>query len=49
LIDDYVERRKETLELLSIPDLYGQVRASYQEFRKRKTVPLKNVRKKLER
>ena len=49
LIDDYVERRKETLELLAIPGLADQVRASSREFRKRKTVPLKDVRKKLER
>jgi predicted RNA-binding protein Jag len=49
LIDDYVERRKETLELLAIPGLYDKVLASSQEFRKRKTVSLKDARKKLER
>lgn len=49
LIDDYVERHKETLELLAIPGLYDQVRASSQEFQKRKTVSLKDARKKLER
>jgi predicted RNA-binding protein Jag len=49
LIDDYVERRKETLELLAIPGLADQVRASSRKFRKRKTVPLKDVRKNLER
>ncbi len=46
LIDDYVERRKESLELLAIPGLADQVRASSREFRKGKTTPLKDVRKK---
>ncbi|HUU37612.1 MAG TPA: hypothetical protein VMW46_05340 [Candidatus Desulfaltia sp.] len=49
LIDDYVERRKETLELLTIPGLYEQVCASSREFRERETVPLKDARKKLAR
>ena len=49
LIDDYVERHKETIELLAIPGLYDQVRASSQEFQKRKTVSLKDARKKMER
>ena len=49
LIDDYVERRKESLELLAIPGLYGKVRPSSHEFRERKTVPLKVARKKLAR
>jgi predicted transcriptional regulator len=49
LIDDYVERHKETLELLAIPGLYDQVRASSREFQERKTVSLKDARKKLER
>jgi hypothetical protein len=49
LIDDYVDRRKETLELLAIPGFYEQVRASSLEFRQRKSVSLKDARKKLER
>ena len=49
LIDEYIERRKETLELMAIPGLYEKVRASSREFRQRKTVSLNDVRKKLER
>lgn len=49
LIDEYIERRKETLELMAIPGLYEQVCASSREFRQRKTVSLNDVRKKLER
>jgi len=49
LIDEYAERRKETLELLSIPGLNERVCASSREFRARKTVPLKDARKKLPR
>jgi len=49
LIDEYIERRKETLELMAIPGLYEQVRVSSREFRQRKTVSLNDVRKKLKR
>jgi len=49
LIDEYIERRKETLELMAIPGLYEKVRASSREFRQRKTVSLNDVRKKLGR
>ena len=49
LIDEYAERRRETLELLAIPGLYDQVCAASREFRERKTVSLKNARKNLER
>ncbi len=49
LIDEYVDRRKETLELLAIPGLADEVRAASREFRGRKTVSLKDARKKLER
>ena len=49
LIDEYIERRKETLELMAIPGLYEKVRASSREFRQRRTVSLNDVRKKLER
>jgi len=49
LIDEYVARRKETLELLAIPGLYDEVRGASKEFRERKTVSLKDARKNLER
>ena len=49
LIDEYVARRKETLELLAIPGLYDEVRGASREFRERKTVSLKDARKNLER
>ena len=48
LIDDYVERRKETLELLAIPGLADKVRPSSREFQKGKTILLKDARKKME-
>ena len=49
LIDDYVERRKETLELLAIPGLLRKVKQSQREFREGKYVPIEDVRKDLER
>jgi predicted CopG family antitoxin len=49
LIDEYAERRKETLELLAIPGLYEQVCVSSREFQERKTFSLKDARKNLER
>lgn len=49
LIDEYVDRRKETLEIMAIPGLYEQVRAASREFRARKSVSLRDARKKLER
>ena len=49
LIDEYAERRRETLELLAIPGLYDQVRVSSKEFRDKKTISLKDARKNLER
>ncbi len=49
LIDEYIESRKETLELMAIPGLVKQIRASSREFRQRKTVSLNDARKKLER
>jgi PHD/YefM family antitoxin component YafN of YafNO toxin-antitoxin module len=49
LIDAYIERRKETAELMAIPGLYERIRASSREFRRRKTVSLIDARKKLER
>ena len=49
LIDEYIERRKETLELLAIPGLLRTVRAASREFREGKGVPIEDVRKDLER
>jgi hypothetical protein len=49
LIDAYIERRKETAELMAIPGLYKKIRASSREFRQRKTVSLVDAQKKLER
>ncbi len=49
LIDEYIERRKETLDLMAIPGLYDHIQAASREFRERKTVPLSDARKALER
>lgn len=49
LIDDYVERRKETLELLAIPGLLDKVRAASREFREGKGVSLKDAEAFLDR
>lgn len=49
LINEYAERRKETLELLAIPGLFEQVCGASREFRERKTVSLKDARKDLRR
>ena len=48
LIDEYVERHKETLELLSIPGLYENLIKSSKEFKKGKGVSIKDARKELE-
>ncbi len=48
LIDEYVERHKETLELLAIPDLYDNLIESSEEFRKGKGVSIKDAKKELE-
>ena len=49
LIDEYIERRKETMELMAIPGLLRTVRAASREFREGKGVPIEDVRKDLER
>jgi len=49
LIDEYIERHSETLELLSIPGLYESLKSSSKEFREGKGVKVKDARKKLER
>jgi len=48
LIDEYVERHKETLELLAIPGLYDNLTKSSEEFRKGKGVSIKDAKKELE-
>lgn len=47
LIDEYIDRHKETLELLAIPGLYEKIRRASKEFKEKKTVALKNARKKM--
>jgi predicted DNA-binding protein len=49
LIDEYIERHKETLELLAIPGLLRKVRAASREFREGKGIPIEDVYKDLER
>ena len=49
LIDEYIERRRESAELMAVPGLYKKIRASSREFRRRKTVSLSDARKNLER
>jgi len=49
LIDEYIERRKETLELLAIPGLLRTVRAASREFREGKGVSFKDAEAFLDR
>jgi len=48
MIDEYVERHKETLELLSIPGIYERLMKSSEAFKRGKGVALKNAKKELE-
>lgn len=48
LIDEYVDRHRETLELLSFPGLYEKIIKSSEEFKKGKGLSIKDARKKLE-
>ena len=48
LIDEYVERHKETLELLSIPGLYESLIKSSKEFKESKGVAIEDAKKELE-
>ncbi len=48
LIDEYSEKYKETLELLSIPGLHDELIKSKKEFREGKAVAIKDIRKELE-
>ena len=47
LIDEYVDRHKETLEPLAVPGLFERVMKALREFHDRKNVSLKDARKKL--
>lgn len=47
LIDEYIDRHKETLELLAILGLYEKIRRASKEFKEKKTVALKNARNKM--
>jgi len=49
LIDEYVESRKETLELLAIPGLYEKVLAASREIREGKGVSLEDAEAFLDR
>jgi hypothetical protein len=49
LIDEYIERHKETLELLSITGLYETLMTSSEEFKNERGVKIKDARNKLER
>ena len=48
LIDEYIARHKETLELLSIPGFYEELIDSSKEFKKARGVTIEDARKKLE-
>ena len=48
LIDEYIERHKETLELLSIPGLYEKLIKSSKEFKEGKGLTIEDARKELE-
>lgn len=48
LIDEYIERHKETLEILSIPGLYEDLIKSSKEFKQKRGTKIKDARKALE-
>lgn len=48
MIDEYVERHKETLELLAVPGLYERLKKSSEEFRRGDGVSLEDAKKDLE-
>lgn len=48
LIDEYVKKHRETLELISIPGLHDKLIKSKKEFREGKAVTIKDIRKELE-
>ena len=48
LIDEYIERHKESLELLSVPGFYEELIDSSKEFRKGRGVTIEDARKEME-
>ncbi len=48
LIEEYIESRRETLELLAIPGFYRKLRAAQRDIREGKGVSLEDARKRLE-
>lgn len=48
LIDEYIERHKETLELLAIPGLYEKLIKSSKEFKEGQGLTIEDARKELE-
>jgi PHD/YefM family antitoxin component YafN of YafNO toxin-antitoxin module len=48
LIDEYIERHKETLELLAMPGFYEQLMTSSKEFKKGQGITIENARKEME-
>ena len=48
LIDEYVDRHQETLELLSIPGLFETLMTSSKDFKNGKGTKIKDARKELE-
>jgi PHD/YefM family antitoxin component YafN of YafNO toxin-antitoxin module len=49
LIDEYIERHYETLDLLSIPGLFETLTRASKEFKEGKGIRVKDARKDLER
>lgn len=48
LIDEYIDRHKETLELLSIPGLHERLIKSSEEFREGKGVTIEDTKGKMD-
>jgi hypothetical protein len=48
LIDEYIERHKETLELLAIPGFYEELIDSSEAFRKGRGVTIEDAKKEVE-
>lgn len=48
LIDEYIERHKESLELLSIPGFYDGVIDSSKQFKKTQGMTIEDARKEME-
>ena len=48
LIDEYIERHKETLELLEIPGFYEELIESSKAFRKGRGVTIEDAKKEVE-